>query len=62
MVSGQREIAELYIEGVNLPKVMEYTYSTIVRLKHMQEKIQVVANRDRDIIYNSEGRITRIFW
>ena len=63
MVSGQTEIAELYIAGVkHLPKVTEYTYRTIVRLQHTQEKIQVVANRDRDIIYNGEGGITMVFW
>ena len=62
MISGQTEIAELYIAGVNLPKVAEYTYSTIVRLKNTQKKIQVVSNRDRHIKRNSEGRIKRVIW
>ena len=68
-MAGQTEIAELYIAGVkHLPKVTEYTHSTIIRLQHTQEKIQVVANRDRDIIYdgegvnNGDGVITRVFW
>ncbi len=63
LVAVQKEIAELYIAGVNhLTKMTEYTYSPIVRLQHTQEKIQVVANRDRDIIYSGEGGIIRVFW